>query len=545
MSTTTSPPDTELHGSASGGTGVDARLRTGEHPLSRVADSLSGLLVKLVLVAAFNALGIFMLVRMASLDAPWYGLVMTLVTTIALNVIYLGKRNLPLKYLIPGTLFLLVFQAWPFVYTFFIAFTNYSTGQILTQDQAIERIEQLSVTTLPDAPRFDAVPFADGDDLALLLSDQQGQEFLGVPDDGLVPLQELEVVRDADQVVEVEGYERLSLGAAQDRIDELTEMRVPIEAGEVQLVSLTTATLREQTRFYDPETDRLIDEATGTTYVASERGRFVSEDGTETLTPGWRVVVGWENFAEVFTNEAIRGPFGRVLVWTYAFAFLSTFLTFAVGLGIAITLNDARVKGRKFYRLAMIIPYALPTFMTALIWRGMMNRSFGVLNDMLGVAVPWLNDPNWARFSVVLVNLWFGFPYMFLICTAALQSIPDDVYEAASIDGAGGWQRFHGITLPLLLIATAPVLVATFAFNFNNFNVVYLLTGGNPPIVGAATPAGHTDILISYTYRIAFESGGGQNFGLGATVAILTFVLVAVMAVLSFRWIRPLEEINE
>jgi arabinogalactan oligomer / maltooligosaccharide transport system permease protein len=519
------------------------RLRNAEHPFARIADTTLGLVAKLMVIAAFNGIGIFMLIRMASLDAPLYALGLTLLATLALNYIYLGKHKLPLKYLIPGTLFLLVFQAWPFLYTFFIAFTNYSTGNILTQEQAIERIEQLSVAAAPDAPRFDAQPFADGDDLGLLLEGDE-QTFFGT-EDGLVDLEDADAVVEGEQVVSVDGYERLSLGAAQDRLQELTDLRVPIEQGEIQLVSLSSATLLEQTRFYDPDTDTLVDEATDTVYVASDRGRFVSEDGTDALTPGWRVVVGAENFLSVVTNEAIRDPFVQVLIWTYVFAFLSTFVSFAVGLGLAITMNDARLRGRKFYRLAMIIPYALPTFMTALIWRGMMNRSFGVINDVIGVAVPWLNDPTWAKLSVVIVNVWFGFPYMFLICTAALQSIPEDVYEAASLDGASGLQKFRGITLPLLLIALAPVLVATFATNFNNFNVIYLLTGGNPPIAGAATPVGHTDILITYTYRIAFEAGGGQDYGLGATVAMLTFVLVAIMAVLSFRFIRPLEEINE
>ncbi len=523
---------------------MDRALRDGRHPLNRFADSLSGLLIKLALLGAVNGLGIAMVLRLVALDGPWWAIASTVATTLLLDWIYLGKTKLPLKYLIPGTLFLVVFQLFPFVYTFFIAFTNYGLGQILDQDQAIERIERGSIQALPDAPRFDAVPFADGDDLALKLTDPDGEVFLGTPD-GITPVEGLDTVTDDDRLVEIDGYERLSLGAAQDRIDAFTELRIPVDEGEIELTSLSVATERAQTRFYDPDTGTLTDETTGTTYVPSERGRFVSEDGTETLSPGWRVVVGGENFVRAFTNEAIRGPFLRVLVWTYVFAAASTFGTFALGILLALTMNDARIKGRKLYRLAMIIPYALPTFMTALIWRGMMNRRFGVINDVLGVQIPWLNDPTWAQISVVLVNLWFGFPYMFLICTAALQSIPEDLYEAASVDGASGPSRFRRITLPLLLVATAPVLVATFAFNFNNFNVVYLLTGGNPPIAGAATPAGHTDLLITYTYRIAFESGGGQDFGLGATIAILTFVLVAVMSAISFRFIRPLEEINE
>jgi arabinogalactan oligomer / maltooligosaccharide transport system permease protein len=544
MPTATNTPGPEHTSSGPGRGSFAASVRRGSHPLNRFGDTLTGIVVKLMLLAAVDGAAIYMVLRMVALDAPWYALAMTIAATIALNWIYIGQGRLPAKYLIPGTIFLLIFQIYPFAYTFYIAFTNYGTGQILTQEQAIHRIETASIRTLPGAERFAAVPLADGDDLGLLLTDEAGEIYLGTPEDGLVPVDDLEVERVDDRITVVDGYERQSLGAAQDRIDEYTTLRIPVEDGEVQLISLTSATQREQTRFYDPDTGTLTDVTTDTTYRASERGRFVSEDG-EILRPGWRVVVGTENFVRAFTNEAIRGPFLRIMVWTYIFAFMSTLLTFAVGLGLAITLNDPRVKGRKLIRLAMIVPYALPTFMTALIWRGMMNRRFGVLNDIIGYQVPWLNDPMMARVSVLLVNLWFGFPYMFLICSAALQSIPGDIYEAASVDGAGGLGRFRRITLPLLLVATAPVLISTFAFNFNNFNVIYLLTGGNPPIAGSAAPAGHTDILISYTYRIAFESGGGQDYGLGATVAILTFILVAIIAVASFKWMRPLEEVHE
>ena len=541
---TTQTPGPERARSGPGAGSFAAAVRRGSHPLNRFGDTLTGIVVKLLLLAAVDGAAIFMVLRMVALDAPWWAIGMTIAATIALNWIYIGQGKLPAKYLIPGTIFLLIFQIYPFVYTFYIAFTNYGTGQILTQEQAIERIERGSIRTLPGAERYDAVPFADGDDLALLLTDEAGERFLGTPGDGLVPLGELEVTEVDDRVREVDGYERQSLGAAQDRIEEYTALRVPVEEGEIELISLSSATQREQTRFYDPETRTVTDVTTDTVYTASERGRFVSEDG-EVLRPGWRVVVGTENFVRAFTDEAIRGPFLRILVWTYVFAFMSTLLTFAVGLGLAITLNDPRVKGRKLIRLAMIVPYALPTFMTALIWRGMMNRRFGVLNDIIGLQIPWLNDPMMARVSVLLVNLWFGFPYMFLICSAALQSIPNDVYEAAAVDGASGGSRFRRITMPLLLVSTAPVLISTFAFNFNNFNVIYLLTGGNPPIAGSAAPAGRTDILIIYTYRIAFESGGGQDYGLGATVAIITFLLVAVIAVASFKWMRPLEEVHE
>jgi arabinogalactan oligomer/maltooligosaccharide transport system permease protein len=201
------------------------------------------------------------------------------------------------------------------------------------------------------------------------------------------------------------------------------------------------------------------------------------------------------------------------------------------------------MRGQKFYRAFLIIPYALPSFMTVLVWAGMMNQEFGVINEILGADIPWLRDPTLAKVSILLVNTWLGFPYMFLVCTGALQSIPEETKEAAYVDGASSSQAFRSIVFPLLMIAIAPLLIASFAFNFNNFNVIYLLNQGGPPIEGAATPAGHTDILISYTYRLAFESGSGAQWGFASAIAVLIFLMVAAVSAISFRRTRALEEL--
>ncbi len=516
--------------------------------LARFGETTSGVIAKLLALAAMNAAALWMILRMVTLEAPWWALTLTVLATLVLNWVYLGKRKLPLKYLVPGTIFLIVFQLYPFVYTFYIGFTNYGQGQVLTQEQASDVIERRSVQAMPDAPRFGVTPMADDGTPAMLLEAADGSLALGTAE-GFLPLEEAdEVVREADEVVAVEGFERLSLGEAQDRIDEFAELEVPLpDEGVIELTSLTQATQLEQRFVYDEEADALVDQLDGTVYPADpEAGAYRDPDTGQRLAgaPGWRVVVGWDNFTRAFTDERIRDPFLGVLVWTYVFALGSTAGTFALGLLLALVLNHPGVKGRRLWRALIIIPYALPTFLTALIWRGMMNRSFGVLNDLIGYPIPWLVDPTMAKVSVLLVNLWFGFPYMFIIITGALQSIPGDLYEAAQVDGASGWGRFRRITLPLLLVSTAPVLLATFAFNFNNFNVIYLVTGGNPPVSGAASPVGHSDILISYTYRIAFETGGGQDYGLGAVVAIVTFLMVAIISAITFRYIRPLEEVH-
>ena len=175
-----------------------------------------------------------------------------------------------------------------------------------------------------------------------------------------------------------------------------------------------------------------------------------------------------------------------------------------------------------------------------LVWGGMLNDDFGVINNTLGIHVPWLFDASWAKVSCILVNFWLGFPYFFLICTGALQAIPDELSEAARVDGASGPQVFRKVTFPLLLVA-APLLIASFAFN-NNFNNIYFLTGGGPYGEDQVV-AGSTDILISYTYKLAFQAAGGADYGLAAAVSIIIFFIIAAISAISFSRTKALENL--
>jgi arabinogalactan oligomer/maltooligosaccharide transport system permease protein len=501
-----------------------------------------GTVVKLLLLAAVNGLAIYGLLPIVANQA-WAALGVLVAATVAINWAYLTRRAIALKYLVPGTFFLLVFQVYPVVYNGYIAFTNYGTGNILTKDQAIERIEQQALVTPPDAVRYQATPFRDGDDLALLLVDPDGQPFLGTSE-GMSPVDraDSQVQTDGDRITAVGSYERMNLREAQDLQDQLSALRVPVEDGEIRLQTFTAAVRQEQRLAYGPDRDVLVHAQTGATYEPVA-GNFVGPDG-ERIRPGWRVTTGTANFERAFTSPAIRGPFLRVFVWTYAFALGSVVLQFLLGLLLATTLNKPGMRGRTLYRSILVIPFALPSFMTALVWAGMLNREFGVVNRMLDAAIPWLNSPGWAKVAILLVATWQGFPYMFLICTGALQSIPGEVLEAASVDGAGPFGAFRRVTFPLLLVTVAPLLIASFAFNFNNFNIIYLLTRGGPAIAGAQTPAGHTDILISYTYRLAFEGGRGADYGFAAAISVLIFLMVATVSAVSFRYTKALEEIN-
>jgi arabinogalactan oligomer/maltooligosaccharide transport system permease protein len=172
----------------------------------------------------------------------------------------------------------------------------------------------------------------------------------------------------------------------------------------------------------------------------------------------------------------------------------------------------------------------------------MYNKDFGLINNLLHLKIDWLGGAWTARLAILIANLWLGFPYMFLVCTGVLQSIPKDLQEAASIDGANAFTRFRAVTLPLLMVSVAPLLIAMFAFNFNNYNAIKLLTDGGPFPSNNST-AGETDILISYTFRLAF-GGQGAAYGMAATISIAIFALIALISFVSFRKTRALEEVN-
>jgi ABC-type sugar transport system permease subunit len=158
------------------------------------------------------------------------------------------------------------------------------------------------------------------------------------------------------------------------------------------------------------------------------------------------------------------------------------------------------------------------------------------------INIPWLFDPWWARVSVIFVSVWLTVPYFFLVSLGALQSIPGELIEAARVDGAGARQVFRKVTLPLLLVAVAPLMIASFAFNFNNFNNIYLLTQGGPAMPNSPI-AGATDILISYTYKIAFAAGKGQDYGLATAIGIIIFFVVATISAISFSRTKALENL--
>lgn len=480
--------------------------------------------MKPVVLGVVDAFAVYGLVALAG-QRSWWLFAAMLAGTVAINVVYLGKRRVPAKYLAPGVILLLIYQVYVVLYTGYAAFTNYGDGHNGTKQDAVAAILAASEVRVPGSAAQPVRVVERGGELGLQVGGQVGS-----------------AARPLGPAVESDGWRALPYAEIVARQAEITALRVPVPGqGSLRTSDAVTAAMYRSTLAYDERAGTVTDPATGAVYRDDGRGRFAAADGT-VLSPGWKVFVGLENFRTVLTDPGIRGPFLGVLVWTFAFAGLSVGLMFVLGLGLALVLDRPGLRGHRIYRSLLVLPYAFPAFMAAILWQGLLNPDHGFVNAVLlgGGQVPWLTDPWLARLSVLAVNIWIGFPYLFLVCTGALQAIPPALTEAAQLDGASPWRVLRHIKLPMLLAATTPVLVATFAFNFNNFNVIYMLTGGGPRDAASPVDVGSTDLLISLVYKLAF-GGSARNYGLACAVSILIFAVIAAISLAGFRRARRLE----
>ena len=248
--------------------------------------------------------------------------------------------------------------------------------------------------------------------------------------------------------------------------------------------------------------------------------------------------VGLANFASLFNaGSTIGKQFGSVLGWTLVWAFFATFLNFFLGTFVALIIERKTTRLKGLWRTILSLTIAVPQFVSLLIIRTMFKengavntlfQSLGVLDH--GEVFPFLTDAMWARVLLIVINLWVGIPYTVMQVTGILKNIPADQYEAARIDGANAVQQFMNITLPYMLFVMTPYIITQFTGNINNFNIIYLLTGGGPTYVGDS--AGQTDLLVTWLYKLSIDR---QEFNLGAVIGIFTFVVLSVVALVTYR----------
>lgn len=256
--------------------------------------------------------------------------------------------------------------------------------------------------------------------------------------------------------------------------------------------------------------------------------------------------VGLANFAKLLKpGSTWRGQLNMVLGWNVTYAVLGTALAFAAGMGLALALQTHGLRFRKVFRMILMLPWAVPATVSIMVFLGLFNTSFGPINVLLrsfGLrGIPWFQHRFWARISVLITHVWISTPFNMSIVSAALQSIPEEVYEAARVDGASRWQTFSQMTFPLVMSVVSPIALLTLAGNFNNFGIIYLLTGGGPAVAGSKG-AGATDILMTWVYNLGFQQ---LQWSTASALAVLVFVFVVIFSMINFRLSGVLSQLKQ
>jgi maltose/maltodextrin transport system permease protein len=456
-----------------------------------------------------------------------------------------GWLNPAWRYLLPGILTALVFVVFPMLYTVSLGFTNMSSSNLLEYQKARQYLleERLIVNDSETAFKL----YRNINNELQIGLNVSGQEYLSVPFNGFEKPDEskknIVLIEVASKQTINALPEPLSKSQVVQRLAFLRMLELQISQPTIKKYSLTKLQeFSESTALYTPlDNGSLQDSVSQIIYTPDHKtGFFVNTDG-DRLQPGFRVNVGLQHYARLLTDERFRAPFLSVLLWTIVFAALSVSIAAGLGMLLAVLLDWQELEGRAIYRLVLFLPYAVPGFISILVFKGLFNQNLGeinlILGGLFGIKPAWFSDPFYARLMLVLVNVWLGFPYMMVLCAGLIKTIPADLYEASAVAGAGTLDNFFRITLPLICKPLMPLLISAFAFNFNNFVLISLLTNGRPDQLDTALPAGTTDILVSYTWRIAFQDSG-QQFGLASAISTVIFLLIAGLTLLQMRAAR-------
>jgi maltose/maltodextrin transport system permease protein len=466
--------------------------------------------------------------------------------------VYLSKTGYTWRYLFPGVAAMLVFVVFPLVYTVDIGFTNYSSRNLLTFERATQYF--LDQTFEAEGGSYSFTLYPDGDEFRLLfIPKDEADEDLAAAIERLRASKQLFVTPplalrraappDVVNVVPLaegsfEPKQPVELKEIIRHRDVLSKIRMRFPDGTTAVMSGLREFAPQQPLYQRSSDGTLANRQTGDVLTPNFDTGFYETKTGEQVRPGFKVDIGFGNYRRMIEDQEFRGPFIAIFLWTVMFAGLTVLFTLAVGCTLAVVLNWEAVRFRTLYRTLLFLPYAVPGFISILVFRGLFNQNFGeinlILETLFGIKPAWFSDPFLAKTMILIVNTWLGYPYIMVLCTGLIKAIPSDLYEASAIAGAGPLTNFFKITAPLIIKPLTPLLISSFAFNFNNFVLIALLTGGRPDFLNTRVPAGTTDILVSYTYRIAFQDSG-QNFALAAAISTVIFLLVAALSLINLR----------
>lgn len=489
------------------------------------------IILKALALSIFILAALYMVWSFYLAGEPLFALGMFVLATIG-AVLFTFRRFYTWRFIFPGIAAIAVFIVLPVVYTSSVGFTNYSARNLLTFER-VQKYHLQKTITLAGSQR----PFSLTTDMQLYFPEADGRPALLTP-----------AINSAQNGALTASLHTSDAPEAQP-IKAIIKNRLALQALKISLPDggfLVADGLRKFAQIskqYTKTSEGILTDAQGLQLIADQDVGFFRDDTGETLSPGWSVGVGWQNFIKIATNDGIKAPMISIFIWTCIFAFLSMVFTFSLGTCFAVLLDWKQLAGRNVYRTLLILPYAVPGFISILVFKGLFNQNFGeinvILSQLIGLKPEWFTSPTLARVMLLIVNTWLGFPYWMLLAGGFIQAIPQDQYKAAALEGSGTLRNFFTITLPQIITPSVPLLIANFAFNFNNVVLILLLTSGGPDIPGTLIPAGSTDLLGSFTYRIAFADSG-QDFGLAGAISTLIFILTAFIAYVNFRAMQRL-----
>jgi maltose/maltodextrin transport system permease protein len=453
---------------------------------------------------------------------------------------YTSSKTMASRYLFPDVAEAIIFVVFPMLYTVSIGFTNYSSRNLLDYERSRQFF--LDETFRGEGPGYAFTLHPDAHQFRVRLVDQddEAKVFVSNP---------LALKKPATLVVDVqpEAGSGTTLGEAMGLKDVIAQQGdlkgLTLRLPDGNMVRMTS--LREfgpvQPLYKGNPDGSLTSAKDGSLLTPNFDTGFFEAADKKQMEPGFKVGVGAAHYKRIVSDEKFREPFGRIFIWTIVFSALTVVFGAAIGVFLAVLLNWEGLQFKGVYRLLLFLPYAVPGFISILIFKGLFNQNLGeinvILNALFGIKPQWFADPFLAKAMLLIVNTWLGFPYMMVVCLGLIKSIPSDLYEASAVAGAGPLTNFFTITAPLILKPLTPLLISAFAFNFNNFVLIALLTGGRPDYLDISVPAGTTDILVSYTMRMAFQDSG-QQFGLASAISTVIFLIVASITLLQMRFTK-------
>jgi maltose/maltodextrin transport system permease protein len=473
----------------------------------------------------------------------WVALAMLIVIGLGVFV-YLSEAGYTYRYLFPGFLGFGLFVIFPIVYMVFLSFTKYSSQNLLYFDRSLALLRQESFSVGNVSYKYKLYAQDGGQYILYLENENDPTKRFVSGEFELKPGEQPSGPQEPAKLTALPPTEQVPGKPLEFAQVTRQKLFIPMRGREfglpddtlVAMEGLQIFSSRARLWALNPDGSLTNKQDGKVIHPDFKLGYFVTDKG-EKMGAGFRTYSGFDNYIRIVTDPRIQGPFFKIFLWTVAFSGLSVVMTFAVGMLLAVILEWKELRLRRLYRTLLILPYAVPAVLSILIFKGLFSQEFGAVNEFLravfGFAPEWETNPWGARAMILLVNVWLGYPYMMLVCTGMLQSIPSAIYEASAIDGSGPVVDFFDLTLPLVLPPLMPILISSFAFNFNNFNLIYLLTAGGPKMVGGGI-AGETDLLVNYTFNIAFRDSG-TNFGLASAIATLLFILVGFLAWINLK----------